>query len=202
MVFASKQKYRKKTSSRLLWRSLKKAGLEVAVYSLSLQETQSKLKEAYNNYYSIKRDPSQLQKSYLEHLTDDMAEEKNEPQAAILKALHERESQRSTARKIRYLRGKMSKSSTMMVMIKLVDGTKTDLTDKWDIKGANMQSNASNSPNLFSLHFYQPPFKQQFGFKGLATAAQAVLAGVYKTYHPLEHHIIKVLDHLETPDGV
>jgi hypothetical protein len=59
-----------------------------------------------------------------------MAEEKNEPQAAILKALHERESQRSTARKIRYLRGKMSKSSTMMVMIKLVDGTKTDLTDK------------------------------------------------------------------------
>jgi hypothetical protein len=59
--------------------------------------------------------------------------------AKILQALRERETQRMTARKIRFLRGKINTGSTTLVSVENNDGTISDLTNKSDIKQDNYE---------------------------------------------------------------
>jgi hypothetical protein len=59
--------------------------------------------------------------------------------AKILQALRERETQRMTARKIRFLRGKINTGSMTLVSVENNDGTISDLTNKSDIKQDNYE---------------------------------------------------------------
>ncbi len=59
--------------------------------------------------------------------------------AKILQALRERETQRMTARKIRFSRGKINTGSTTLVSVENNDGTISDLTNKSDIKQDNYE---------------------------------------------------------------
>jgi len=66
----------------------------------------------------------------LEALALAMAEQGQTDKEKILKALREREQQRSTARKIKYLRGKVQTRSTTMVTTIDAAGNKIDITNK------------------------------------------------------------------------
>lgn len=103
----------------------------------------------------------------------------------ILYEIIYREKQRTTARKIRYLRRKINTGSTTMVTIQLDDGSLKDLTGRDEIEEAIMANNQAKYQQSFHKPFLQSPFMEEFGFKGLTTASQAVLGGVYKT----ESHI-------------
>jgi len=113
-----------KISSRLIKRTLNKAGLPRESRGLSLASLEDQLKEEYRTYYQIKGEANQLQSTALESLAEALAAQGKIKKEKMLKALREREQQRSTARKIRYLRGKIRTGSTTMVSIIDSDGVR------------------------------------------------------------------------------
>jgi hypothetical protein len=97
----------------------------------------------------------------------------------MIQILRHREKQMSTAKKIRYLRGKIFTASTTMVTIQNPAGECIDLTEKDDIELAIMMNNMEKYEQSFHLPFLQPPLIDEFRFKGLTPASVAVRQGIY-----------------------
>jgi hypothetical protein len=73
-----------------------------------------------------------------------MASSGNLKKETIIKQLPAREAQRNSARKIKYLRGRLTRTSTTLVTVTLPDGTTKDITDKKDMERAIISSNKKN----------------------------------------------------------
>jgi len=131
-----------------------------------------------------------------------LAEKGNREQSKILEDLRRREAQRVTAKKLRYLRGKLRMGSTTVVTITNANGEKVELTDKRDIEAAILASNQSKFSQSFHTLFYQSPLRESFGFKGLSTSAQSVLAGVYDPPDELSSYIVDMFFQWENPEGI
>jgi hypothetical protein len=100
-LFLIAKQQNRKVSSQLLSRTLKKAGIQAEAKTLE--------------YYQIKGEAKQLRMTALDSLASALAEKGNSEKDKILKALRHREQQRSTAKKIKYLRGKIRTGSTTIV---------------------------------------------------------------------------------------
>jgi len=201
LLLVSKAK-KVKVSSRLLKRSLKKVNIPMEMRSLQLEELQEKLKGEYQNYYKIKRDASQLRLTDLESLAQALAEQENVEKEKTLKALREREQQRTTARKIRFLQGKIRTGSTTLVSFTDVNGQKHELMEKIEIERAILDSNKKKFSQSTHTPFYQTPLKEEFGFKGLTQASQATLAGVYDSNSDIDPNILDVIAQWQIPQEV
>ena len=116
--------------------------------------------------------------------------------------LQQRERQRSAARKIRFLRGKLSTGSTTLVTIQDEQGHWIDLTSKHEIEKAIVQNNSEKFRQSFHTPFMVPPLKHLFGFKGLTSNAQAVLTGVHELPDHLVPSVLDLLNELRTPDSI
>jgi len=184
---------RNKINSRLLKRALKKACLPTETRGLPLTVLEEKLKEEHKIYYQIKGEAKQLRMTALESLAEALAAQGNVEKEKTLKALREREQQRTLARKIKYLQGKIRTSITSMVSITDVDGNRQDITEKSAIEKAILDSNRRKFNQSSHTPFYQSPLKDEFGFKGLTAAPQAPLAGVYKSNHDIDSKILDVI---------
>jgi hypothetical protein len=142
-----------KTSSRKISRSLKKAGLPSSIRGYCYTAIMDELQLATKKFYTLKKYHKELRMSHLEQLASAIASSGNLKRASILKQLRHRESQRTTARKIKYLRGKLSRNSTTMVTVKLDDGSTKDITDKREMEKAIIVSNKKNLSNHSTPHF-------------------------------------------------
>jgi hypothetical protein len=158
---------RNKISSRLLKRTLKKACLPTEMRGLPLTVLEEKLKEEHKIYHQIKGEAKQLRMTALESLAEALAAQGNVEKEKTLKALREREQQRTLARKIKYLQGKIRTGSTTMVSITDADGNRQDITKKSAIEKAILDSNRLKFNQSSHRPFYQSPLKDEFGFKGL-----------------------------------
>ncbi len=170
----------------------------------SLQETtiQEELKEDYQNYYRIKGNARQLRATALENLAEALVQKGDSTQEKMLKALREREQQRQTVGKIRYLQGKLQIGSTTMVTTTDPAGSRTDITDQEGIKQAILRSNEEKFRQASHTPFYQSPLKDDFGFKGLTTNAQAALAGLYEPSQEVHSRILGVIAQWQIPQAV
>jgi hypothetical protein len=92
-----------KISSRLLERTMKKANVDRSAKNASTILIKDQLTEAYRNYFQLKASQKHLRQTHLEQLAEAIAEENNTAQENILRLLREREKQRTSAKKIRYL---------------------------------------------------------------------------------------------------
>ncbi len=191
-----------KVSSRLLQRTLRKASLTPSCRARTLESIQDQLTLAYKNYYSIKGSNRSPRKTSLEKRAEAIAAQRNQKKATVLRCIREREKQRNTARKIRYLRGKVNSGSTTMVTVQDEAGNRFDLTSKEHIEQAIMKNNEEKYRQSSHTPFYQFPLVNEFGFKGLTSAAQAVLSGVYESNHPIEDCAQALLEELEMPEKV
>lgn len=120
----------RKVSSRLLARSLKKAGLSSLVHALTGPELDTSIRDAYQTYYSIKKHHVQFWQTHLDSLAEALEASNNIPLAWHLIQLHHRELQWSTARKIWRLRGKGHGVCTTMVSVTTANGGIQDITWK------------------------------------------------------------------------
>jgi hypothetical protein len=143
-----------------------------------------------------------LRLTALESLAEALAEEGKVDKEKTLKALREREQRRTTARKIRFLQGKIRTGSTTLVSITDAKGQKRDITEKVAIERAILDSNKQKFSQSVHTPFYQNPLKEAFGFKGLTTAAQATLAGVYESNFDIEDKILDVIAQWQMPQAV
>jgi len=161
----------------MLSRALKKVNLAPEVRGYEENLLQENLKFAYQEYYKIKGNSKELRQTALENLAEAIASFGNVTQEKALKALRDREAQRHKARKIRYLRGKIHTGSTIMV---------TTVDDE----GSRFAP------------FYLSPLKEEFGFKGLTSVSQAVLAGLYESNHDIDQRTLDVIAQWQMPDAV
>jgi len=192
----------RKVSSRLIRRSITKAGLPHEVLGYSKEQVRTKLKESYDRYYLVKKEHVANRLSHLEELATVLAEQQNIEKANMLRQLREREHQRSVARKIRYLQGKLSRSSTTMVTSYDSEGNLFDITDKIKVEQAIMQSNEAKFKQSHHRPFFQLPLKREFGFKGLTSQTNRVLAGVYECRDDLPIAEQLLLQALEMPQEI
>jgi hypothetical protein len=121
------------------------------VFKLFSEETlQEQLKLAYQDYYKVKGTANELRQTALENLTATIALTGNSTQEKTLKQLRERESQRQTARKLRYLRGKLRSGSTTIVTTVDEAGNRVDIINQHDMEKAILDNN--HIKNLQSSH--------------------------------------------------
>jgi hypothetical protein len=144
---------------------LRKASLTPSCRASTLDSIQDQLTKAYKNYYSIKGSHRSLRKTSLEKRAEAIAAQGNQKKATVLRCIREREKQRNTAHKIRYLRGKVNTGSTTMVTVHDEAGNRFDLTSKEDIEQAIMKSNEEKYRQSSHTPFYQFPLVNEFGFK-------------------------------------
>ncbi len=72
-------------------------------------------------------------------------------------------------------------------------GNRIDITNKKEIELAILESNKAKFLQASHTPFYLPPLKDEFGFKGLTTAAQATLAGLYDSNLDIDEKILNVI---------
>jgi hypothetical protein len=153
LLLIAKQQNRK-VSSRLLSRTLKKAGIQAEAKTLELEDLQERLKEEYQHYYQIKGEAKQLRMTALVYLALALAEKGNSEKEKILKALRHREQQRSTAKTIKHLRGKIRTGSTTIVTTTNANGNKIDITNKTEMEQAILNSNKEKFSQSAHTPFY------------------------------------------------
>jgi len=191
-----------KISSRLIKRCLKKAGLDPSVHHKPLVQLTESLKAAYQRYYQLKANHVQLRKTALENLAEACAIQGNTSKKKMIKQLQLREKQRSMARKIRFLQGKLRVGSTTLVTVQDAEGNTIELTTKQDIEKAIVKNNKDKFEQSFHTPFLQPPLSHLFGFKGLTSATQSVFAGVFEPSHEISHHVRDLREELQRPPGI
>jgi hypothetical protein len=82
------------------------------------------------------------------------------------------------------------------------EGNMIEITNQQDMEEAILSNNQKKFLQSTHTPFYLPPMKDDFGFKGLTTASQAVLAGVYDSNHDLDQRILDVIAQWQMPDEV
>jgi hypothetical protein len=147
----------RKISSRLLSRSLNKVGIQHSVISLSLQQIEQELNKAYKDYWALQASHKALRNTFLDNLAERLAESHNVKKGNMIKQLKERELQRQTARRIRYLRGKLKTGSTTMFTVDTAQGQTEDITTKRGIEDAIIRNNEEKFKQSHHNEFYQPP---------------------------------------------
>jgi hypothetical protein len=140
LLLLSKSK-KKKVSSRLLKRTLKKANIPAEKRGLTATEIQQQLQEEYKTYYKIKGEATYLRQTALVNLAKALAEQGNLEKEKMIKALRDREQQRSTARKIKFLQGRVRTGSTTFVTVTDAQGNKHDITDQEELEKAILENN-------------------------------------------------------------
>jgi len=183
----------KKVSSRLIARALQNANLPSETRGLYEEDVKGRLNEEYNTYYDIKGEAQHLRSTALEALAEALAEQGNKDKEKMLKALREREQQRHTAKKIRYLRGKVKSFSTSMVTTLDSEGNRVDITDQREMERAILEKNQKKFTQSAHTPFYLHPLKDEFSFKSLTLAAQTTLAGLYKSNQDIDSRILDVV---------
>ena len=138
----------------------------------------------------------------MENLAEAIALAGNATQKKALKTLREREAQRHKARKIRYLRGKIQSGSTTMVTTLDADGNRIEITNQQQMEKAILESNHKKFLQSTHTPFYLSPLKEEFGFKGLTSASQAALAGIYDSNHDSDQRILDVIAQWQIPEAV
>ncbi len=73
------------------------------------------------------------------------------------------------------------------------EGNMIEITNQQDMEEAILSNNHKKFLQSTHTPFYLSPLKDNFGFKGLNTASQAVLAGVYDSNHDLDQRILDVI---------
>jgi hypothetical protein len=80
-------------------------------------------------------------------------------------------------------------------MVTYIDsyGKRINITNKLEIEQAILNSNRKKFSQSFHTPFYKDPLHREFGFKGLTSATQATLAGVYESNDDLPQEVLDVI---------
>jgi hypothetical protein len=138
-------------------KDFKKAGIPTSHKNDIQLAIQDALTTATKKYYEVKKNAKDYRETHLENLASDMAAQGNLTKQNIIKQLRMREQQRHTARKIKFLRGKLTKKATTTITVNIQDGSIADVTDKRQIENEIIASNKRKFQQSFSTPFYTPP---------------------------------------------
>lgn len=180
-----KKKLGCKFSSEKLKRLAKATDIENPM-QYSVEEARMKQQEAIAHYYTLKKQASQLRKTYLQAKASAIANESNTDEDNIYKQLMQREKQREAARHIKATLHKLKSGSVSRVVIPHNDGTTKVLMSKQEIEEACIQENEKKYSQTEGTPCMIHPLSNILGFLGLTEEAEAILDGTFE--FPAECH--------------
>jgi hypothetical protein len=159
-------------------------------------------KKAYSRYYSAKGNAPALRESALETLAEAWAAKNHLDKAKILLSLKHQEEQKETARRIKYLRGKLNIGSTTVISVQGIDGKWRDVTDRNEMELEIMKENEFKFKQATRTPFMIPPLVTDFGDIGTGLASDLVMEGVYQPPTQIDLHTKMLLEHLARPQAI
>ena len=164
--------------------------------SYSIQEVDNKIVETMRKYKEQKKVAQALRTSFLQGLADAMAEEKNTEMEKILKQLATHERQRTSARRIKAILGKLHGGSITKVDIEKEDGSIEEITTKEGIEEACMQENEYKYRQTQQSPFMQEPLLSDIGYLGTTDACNDILAGSYNIPEGVSTYTRELIHHM------
>ena len=145
----------------------------------SQREVEEKLKRAYKDYWTFKKDAKKARSTWLEGLANAIAIDKEQDKDNIYKQLIQRERQRESARKIKATLGKINSGGVTKVEIQLTNGTITEMTTKVGIENACMNENESKFRQTQNTPCMVEPMRSELGYDSNTKAGLEILQGIY-----------------------
>jgi hypothetical protein len=176
---------------------LKKAGISDAAKQHTTMDMKDKLSSAYQEYWALRKNHRELRITFLESFADALAEQNNLQQEKVLAQLKERESQRSVARKIRFLQGKLKSGSMTMVTTEAENDEPQEITAKTAMEEAILHSNAEKFQQVQQNPFYRQPLSLEIGPKGTGPISASILSGVFDSNYTIPTNAKVLLEGLQ-----
>jgi hypothetical protein len=189
----------KKVSSCLLSRTLKKANLSSRAKGMGLKYLEEQRKRAYELYQLAKENARDIRETYLSEVAEACAQENKGNKEKVLRQLVQVEKQWATARRIKYIQGKLQRCSTFMVQEQDNTGTWQDVTEKATMEKAIMESTRRKYTSAFNSPFLTIPLVTEFGYLSNGAAAKVVLSGTYKVPSLIDHYTKQCIEYLKKP---
>ena len=193
----TKKKCGRTYSTNKIRRLAKKANIHNPMHK-SLDEARQLTKEAYKEYYQIKKKAHKLRGTFLDRKAEAIAEEKDMKKATIIKQMKHREQQRISSRAIRHTLKKVRGGAVMKVEIN-VNGQLKELTTKQEIEQACIDEHEKNFSQTFNTPPMQPPLRELLGQFADTPFCNDILNGTAIFPPDLDEYTMSFLKQLENP---
>jgi hypothetical protein len=147
--------------------------------NLSLTEAETALKQARKVFWHVKKNAKALRQTFLERRVQEIAEEKDQKTAAVMKQLILREQQRDSARKIKFALNKIGQNNITTLLVK-EHGRTLELTDKFQIDEACLSENRKKYTQTEGTISSTEPIKSLLGKYGETQFCENVLDGSFQ----------------------
>ncbi len=193
----TKKKHAKYSQGKLR-RLEKKIGIRNSLHA-TLEEAETNLKAAINEYKRLKKNAKQLRKTFLETKAEAIAKEQNGKEENIYKQLIQREKQRESARTIKYVLQKIKQGGVTKVDVVNDEGETIELTTKEDIERACMSENRAKYNQTNNTPCMRGSLFRDLGLDANTTAGRRILDGNYTVPNDAPQYAQEFFDQLQRP---
>jgi hypothetical protein len=189
-----------KTSNRKIRRLLKRTTITDA-YDRSIPEIEDALDEAFQALKEAKEKAPGWRNEFLVSLAQSRAAHKGTEASAELKQLRTIEQQKTVARNIKRMQGKLQRNATTQIFVTDATGRRT-VTKKEDIEAACITENIARFTQSEDTPPMTEPLISELGYLADTDAAEAVLAGTFVPPPETDEYAKLLLAELRMPDNV
>jgi hypothetical protein len=195
-----KKKKGKKVSNKKIRRLLKKTDI-MGAYDLTLLQLEDKIDAAFNEYKKARTEATTWRDEFLEELATSRAKYKGTNKDNELKQLRHIESQKTVARNIKRMRGKLNKTATTQVYVNYDEGRHL-VTSKEGIEIACIHENDSRFSQSENTPPMTEPLLSELGLFADTEQAQQILDGTYECPLGTDKYAALLIQELRMPANV
>ena len=196
-----KKRKGRKVSNRKLRRLLTASSITDASSHKTIPQLEDKLDAAYTRYKQAKQEATIWREEFLEDIARSKAKAKGTDPETEVKQLKTIEQQRTVARNIKRMQGKLSRTATTKIYVNTPQGRQIK-TSKDAIEDAciteNLQrfSQSNNTPPMTE------PLLTDLGYLADTPEAQMILDGTYQAPPGTDYYTTLLLNELRMPDSI
>ena len=189
-----------KISQRKLRRKLHGSDITGA-FTKTIPELEDALHEAYTQYKKAKKEAEIWREEFMSELATACAAVKGTDKANELKQLLTIERQRTIARNIKRMQGKLQRNATIQIYVNDANGRRL-VTDKTEMEEACMEENDARFSQSESTPPMTSPLLTDLGYLADTPEAQAILQGTYTPPPETDQYAALFLKELRMPDNI
>ena len=193
-----KKKQRCRFSMSKIRKLERQAGVKDALHR-TMDEANEQLQLALMRYKRLKKDAKALRVKFLEQRAIDIAKEKGEESATVYKQLIQREKQRESARRIKYVLKKVNDGGVTKIEQETADGNREEITTKEGIERGCIAANKKKYLQSRFTPCLEDPLRTELGFDGDTAAGRAILDGTYIPPDGVHPYATEFFNQLQRP---
>ena len=166
----------------------------------TVEEAQANLRLAKANHKRVKKDAKHLREKFLEEKAKAIAEEGTTSQENVYKQLIQREKQRESSRRIKYVLHKVQGKGVTKVEIHTQDNGTAEITSKEGIERACLQENKKKYLQIRHTPCLVEPLKSELGWEAQTLAGEQILEGTYQVPDHSNPYTQQLFDQLKTAE--